>query len=226
MCLGSDLSYSLTIIKRNIFIVVVDEMRYTVSKMSRSLPPGFWPKRQYRPHRLKKIIAKYFAFESIHCLCLERNDKMKPIQKILVAIDFSQYSKFILEYALNLAIPLNAELVIANVINQRDIDIVSKLSLNLNAMSTREYIDQTSSERLQAMDTMMRDVQPTYSTYRKIIKTGTPFVELVQAIIDTESDIIVMGSKGRGNIAGVLFGSTAEKLFRKSPIPLLSLRVE
>jgi len=150
---------------------------------------------------------------------------MKTIQRILVAIDFSQFSKYILEYAVNLAVPLKADLILANVINQRDIDIVEKLSLNINAMSAQEYIDQTGNERLQAMDVMMHDLQATHLKYRKIIKTGTPFVELVQAITDTQSDLAVMGSKGRGNIAGVLFGSTAEKLFRKTPVPLLSLRV-
>jgi nucleotide-binding universal stress UspA family protein len=150
---------------------------------------------------------------------------MKTIQRILVAIDFSIFSKYILEYTLNLAEPLNADLVLANVINQRDIDIVSKLSLNINSMSAKEYIDQTRNERLQAMDVMMHDLGGAHLTYQKIIKTGTPFVELVQAITDTQSDLAVMGSKGRGNIAGVLFGSTAEKLFRRSPTPLLSLRV-
>ena len=150
---------------------------------------------------------------------------MKTIHRILVAIDFSQFSKYILEYAVNLAEPLNADLVLANVINQRDIDIVSKLSLNINSMSAQEYIDQTRNERLQAMDAMMHDLRVTHLKYQKIIKTGTPFVELVQAITDTQSDLAVMGSKGRGNIAGVLFGSTAEKLFRRSPVPLLSLRV-
>jgi len=150
---------------------------------------------------------------------------MKTIHRILVAIDFSQFSKFILEYTVNLAEPLNADLVLANVINQRDIDIVSKLSLNINSMSAQEYIDQTRNERLQAMDAMMHDLRVTHLKYQKIIKTGTPFVELVQAITDTQSDLAVMGSKGRGNIAGVLFGSTAEKLFRRSPVPLLSLRV-
>ena len=149
---------------------------------------------------------------------------MKTIHRILVAIDFSQFSKYILEYTVNLAEPLNADLVLANVINQRDIDIVSRLSININ-LNAQEYIDQTRNERLQAMDVMMHDLRATHLKYQKIIKTGTPFVELVQAITDTQSDLAVMGSKGRGNIAGVLFGSTAEKLFRRSPVPLLSLRV-
>jgi nucleotide-binding universal stress UspA family protein len=150
---------------------------------------------------------------------------MKPIHRILVAIDFSQFSKYILEYAANLAGPLHADLVLANVINQRDIDVVSKLSLNIN-LSAQEYIEQTRNERLRAMDAMMQDLQMPHLKYQNIIKTGTPFVELVQAITDTQADLAVMGSKGRGNIAGVLFGSTAEKLFRRSPVPLLSLRVD
>jgi nucleotide-binding universal stress UspA family protein len=146
------------------------------------------------------------------------------IQRILVAIDFSQFSKYILEYAVNLAEPLNADLVLANVINQRDIDIVSRLSININ-LNAQEFIDQTRNERLQAMDVMIHDLRAAHLKYKIIIKTGTPFVELVQAITDTRADLAIMGSKGRGNIAGVLFGSTAEKLFRRSPVPLLSLRV-
>ena len=146
------------------------------------------------------------------------------IHRILVAIDFSQFSKYILEYAVNLAEPLNADLVLVNVINQRDIDIVSRLSLNTQ-LSAQDYIEQTRNERLQAMEAMMNEHRTTPLKYRILIKSGTPFVELVQAITDTQCDLAVMGSKGRGNIAGVLFGSTAEKLFRRSPVPLLSLRV-
>ena len=51
---------------------------------------------------------------------------MKKISKILAACDLSDYSAPVVEYAVELATGQKAELVVANVIHQRDIDAMEK----------------------------------------------------------------------------------------------------
>ena len=54
---------------------------------------------------------------------------MGPINKIMAAVDFSDYSKATLKYAALLASSVNATLVVANVINQRDVEAIRKVEV-------------------------------------------------------------------------------------------------
>ena len=57
-----------------------------------------------------------------------------------------------------------------------------------------------------------------------VTKWGNPFVEIVRYAKDHEIDLIVMGTYGRGPIARMLMGSVAEKVVRKAPCPVLTVR--
>ena len=51
-----------------------------------------------------------------------------------------------------------------------------------------------------------------------------PFVQIVRAAADLKADLIVLGTHGRSGLKHALFGSVAEKVVRKAPCPVLSVR--
>lgn len=53
------------------------------------------------------------------------------------------------------------------------------------------------------------------------VKTGRPDVELARAASDEQADLLVVGSRGRGEIGSALLGSVSQSLERLSPCPVL-----
>lgn len=149
---------------------------------------------------------------------------MGKFKKIMVAVDFSEYSPKIVDYAGRLAENLGAELIFVNIINQRDIDMVNEVSMHTDKISVKEYINGLIDDRNGQMKNLLVDTNCAQIPNRFMIKKGVPFVELVKTAKEEKVDMVVMGTKGRGNIAGMLFGSQAEKMFRHCPVPLVSIR--
>ena len=51
-----------------------------------------------------------------------------------------------------------------------------------------------------------------------------PFTEIIRFAKDKDIDLIVMGTHGHTGLAHVLLGSVAEKVVRKAPCPVLTVR--
>lgn len=149
------------------------------------------------------------------------------IRKILAAIDFSAYSKNTLEYAVEVSHLTDAELLLINIINQRDIDAKKEM---VNAKYPDEFSlatylpEQIGLRKLKLKALVTRCGLKKKSWTKMIVDYGLPAEKILQAIKEEKADLLVIGAKGRTNLKSFLFGSVAEKLFRHSPAPVMSLR--
>lgn len=87
-----------------------------------------------------------------------------------------------------------------------------------------DYVKRETEKRIRQIEELIEEISCTHLSVKKVIRVGVPFQELTHSTENEQADLLVVGPKGRGNIAGVLFGSNAEKLFRYCPVPLLSAR--
>jgi nucleotide-binding universal stress UspA family protein len=153
---------------------------------------------------------------------------MTSYNRILAAIDFSSHAHAVAEEAANLAKNLNSELVFVNVINQRDVDAIysaiERLDSKFDKISVQRCIDQVHQEREAKMDEIKKAVDFSGLNVRFITRTGAPFQELLKATSEEQAEMVVMGIKGRSDLADIMIGSTAQKMFKRCPVPLLTVR--
>ncbi|MFC1580437.1 universal stress protein [Thermodesulfobacteriota bacterium] len=149
---------------------------------------------------------------------------MHEIKKILAAVDLSHFSQETLETAADIARGVGAELIIANVINKRDVEEFKAIAVDISNIAVAEFIQHRKDDRYREIQELISELSCNHVHIRKIVSTGVPFKELIAMAKEEKVDLVVMGAKGHTNLAEVLFGSTADKMFKHCPVPLLSIR--
>jgi nucleotide-binding universal stress UspA family protein len=146
---------------------------------------------------------------------------MEPeVKKILVPIDFSDYSKSSLRYAVNYAKHFNASLILVYVIEP--VIYPPDFSMGQIAIPAPGLeMDKRAEEELKKLSD--KEI-PSGMQVKKIIKTGKPFVEIIETAAEEDADMIIIATHGHSGVEHILFGSTAEKVVRKAPCPVLTLR--
>ncbi len=56
------------------------------------------------------------------------------------------------------------------------------------------------------------------------VQMGRPFIEIIRYAREKKIDLIVLGTHGRSGLKHVLLGSVAERVVRKAPCPVLTIR--
>jgi nucleotide-binding universal stress UspA family protein len=140
-------------------------------------------------------------------------------KKIVCPIDFSEFTDEILKYAVNITKKFNAELHLIHIIpNLNYFTPYESFLTPENLVAIEKNIEKEVEEDFEKV---MKDID---MPLKKIVKTGVTFVEIIDYIKEEDIDLVVMGTHGRSGIEHILIGSVAEKVVRKSPCPVLTIR--
>ena len=145
---------------------------------------------------------------------------MIQLKKIVAAVDFSAHSDIVLKYAAEFSQAFGAKVVLCHVIAKAD--TLSQLPPTGEGYFPPNYEEL---QRQAAEKEAQRAIGAAGLKEASLtIVAGTPFVEIVKLARSENADLLIVGTHGRGAVAHALLGSVAEKVVRKAPCPVLTVR--
>jgi len=142
------------------------------------------------------------------------------MQALLVATDFSDCAATAFQMAKKLAQRFDAKIILLHVVNQRLLEqMASHLQVEPESLAP-EFRERAQ----QQLGEFLKRVKPGNLEVESLVAVGLPFQEIAVVARDLAVDLVVMGGYGRGGrgpIEEVFFGSTAEKVVRLLPCPVL-----
>lgn len=143
------------------------------------------------------------------------------VKMILFPTDFSEGSDNALPYAADMAKHYGAKLYLLHVIQ----DIVEATGWYVPHVSLDELYRDIEKNAAKEMDRYGIEEFRGFKDIERIVVKGRPYEEILKFARENKADLIVIGTHGRKGLDRVIFGSTAEKVVRDAPCPVLSVRL-
>ena len=135
---------------------------------------------------------------------------MIKIDVVLHPTDFSEVSRHAIPYAMEFAVKYSAKLILLHV-----------LDLPYSAISMAEEAMREAQEKLH--DLIPADKRDRLDMETVVLR-GAPCEEVIKLAKERSADIIIIGAHGEGGWRHAILGDTAEKVVRKAPCPVLTIR--
>ena len=146
---------------------------------------------------------------------------MKPFTNILVATDFSDCSVEACAYALTLARKFDASLQIVHVINEP----VDLRGFYVPHISFDQLEKEIADGAVSMLETFCKANLVDFGNYTTTVVSGVPYEEIIRTAQEQDASLIVIGTHGRSGLDHLIFGSTAERVVRGAPCPVLTIRL-
>ena len=151
------------------------------------------------------------------------------IQNVLYTTDLSKNSAYAFRYAVNTARQHNAHIHLLHVIGaifpQEEallLVYIDQKELDQRRKDAKEEMHRRIEERLKQF--AERELKDDPSTLKRIVGThvveGDPATEILNMADKLDSDIIIMGTHGKGVLSHAFLGSVSEKVLRRIRKPV------
>lgn len=145
---------------------------------------------------------------------------MIQLKRILFPTDFSKRAAEAALYACDFVETFGAELHLLHVIEPH-LGSTPQLGMGL---AIPKRVEETEQEANQALDEVLEKAWGKERSVVKAVVKGEAFVEIIRYAKTHDIDLIVMATHGRTGLEHVLIGSVAERVVRKAPCPVLTVR--
>lgn len=142
------------------------------------------------------------------------------LQRILVPIDFSEFSKNALKYAIPFAKQFRASVDLLYVVEPA----IYPADFSFGQVGFPNVEEELRKRGTEELETLMKKEIGRRLPARFSVRTGKPFYEINQYAKEEDVDLIIIATHGHSGVEHILFGSTAEKVVRKAPCPVLVVR--
>ena len=144
-------------------------------------------------------------------------------QKILVGVDGSESALQAVDVAASLAEAFGGQLVLLHVVQ---VSAIAEEALNISATahlseSPKGIMERLSQDVLDGARERARRVGLTDQKISGVSADGNQARELIKTAKRRKVDLIVLGSRGRGRLEGLLLGSVSQKVSSLSPCPCM-----
>lgn len=147
---------------------------------------------------------------------------MIKLTKVLLPTDFSGHSLSALPYALEMCRLFGAELHCLHVVDEAYQHVLGSGDFMGSEVMMLDDLWEPSLKRLEQFVAEHITGQAEKVITHQV--AGRPFVEIIRYAQEKGMDMMVIATHGHSGLTSMLLGSVTEKVVRKSPCPVLTVR--
>jgi nucleotide-binding universal stress UspA family protein len=145
---------------------------------------------------------------------------MLSIRRILFPTDFSEPAEYAWPYALTFAQEFGAEVHLLHVVAPPP-RLTETYTVPFDPEGTVQALR---AEASSSLDGQVEAAKSRGLIFSREVRVGVDSREIIDYAAKHDIDLIVMATHGRTGLAHVLLGSVAEKVVRKAPCPVLTIK--